>query len=72
MDPAPTPLPALGRGACMICGAPVAADRFDDHELPPTCGDPECDHRSMGVDILMVAKRVGSTTHPPPSLIGEV
>jgi hypothetical protein len=72
MEPISPPLPALGRITCVICGAPVAADRIADREMPPTCGDPECDHRSMGVDILKVAKRLGSTTHPPPSLIGEI
>ena len=70
MDPISTSLPALGRITCLICGKPVAVDRCADREMPPTCGDPECDHRSMGVDILKVATRVGSTTHPAPSLMG--
>lgn len=58
-------LPSQKRIACVICGYPIALDRLIDHDWPQTCGDPECDHRAMGVDILDVARRVGATLRIP-------
>lgn len=43
---------------CCICGRKWPPGRVieldaDGHALwPPTCGDPECDHQALGVDIL--------------------
>jgi hypothetical protein len=37
---------------------------------PPATLWTDHDHRSLEVDLLRVARRVGTTTHQPPSLIG--